>query len=385
MTLHGGRPIESAWRPVGDVAREALAEIEVLNAHPDAVGLRTGIPVLDDAIRLALEPGRLIVVAGVSGGAKTVLCTQFAVAFAAQLPTFLVTLEDDPRDAVKRKLANLSRENVGAIRSGFAGTQVPDSIRDAVGALDDLDLDISDELGAPKVEELAMIVMAWRKQNPDAPHAAVIIDQLSHLRPSDPTDAFWKRFPKYPKPPRPTEPETKILEWQVNMLREMAIKNRLTVVLAHQLNDNVDESSGKPTARSIRSSRGIVHKADLVMIPWIPTMVENPFAGPGDPKSAINEHKVGIILSVKARTIAGFEVPVQLVGAQQRFIGRDESKTDKWRPVPAPTATQLAGAKALLDLKASFALAALQRCAVLPATPTAPTPLPIDTTADGDE
>lgn len=357
--LHG-RPVSSMWRPAVDVAMEAVEEIDLMNQHPDALALRTGIKAFDDVAGPALEPGRLIVVAGQSGGAKTALLAQWAVAFAAQRPTLLVTLEDDERDLVKRALANVSRENVGLIRRGFPGQEIPGSVLDAAGALAGLQLDLSDDVGSPTVEELAIMMMAWRRTHSDAPHCVVLVDQLSHIRPSDPDDAFWQRFPQYPKPPGRNAPTTKVLEWQVNMLREAARKHGLTVVLAHQLNDNVSGTE-KPRRQSIRDSRGIVHKADLVVAPWVPDQVPNEWAGPGEPKLIPNDRKAGYLIGIKARTVAEFEAPVRFVGAQQRFVDVADDEAEAWRSVPAPSVSQLEGARKLTELRGRFALAALQR------------------------
>jgi replicative DNA helicase len=121
VVTQGFQRMAPLYRPVADVVAEVVEEMHLRNEHPDLGGYRTGLDCFDKHAREALQPGRLLLVAGESGKGKTAFAAQLAVSFSAQVPTLLVTLEDDERSTVRRQLANVSRESVGKIRAGFHG------------------------------------------------------------------------------------------------------------------------------------------------------------------------------------------------------------------------------------------------------------------------
>lgn len=347
------RAPQSTFRSAADIASDARAEMGVLNESPGALGLRTGIPSFDAAASMALEPQRLMVVCGQSGGGKTGLLSQWGVAFASQVPTLLLTLEDGERDLVKRQLASMSRESISEIRRGFPGKDIPDSVDEALVELSKLDLHMSSDLySLPTVLDIGQTVMAWRKQHCEGRHGVVIIDQLSHIADTPPDDPYFAERPDLPKPPNPALQHL-VLEWKVNCLRRLAKSQGLTIVLAHQLNDSVSDTE-KPTEKSVRSSRGVLHAADCCIAVWTPKVVDNPFGGQGEDKYIPNTEGDSLIISLKARTVEAFEVPVKWVGSQQRFAERLENEKTKWKAVPGPSEAELAGAEKLLKLRRRF-------------------------------
>lgn len=336
-------------RHVSEIVDEAVAETELIHEYPDAIGLRTGIDALDRHIAPALVPGSLIVLAGESGNGKTALATQLAVGFAHQVPTLVLTLEDSARDTVKRALANVSRESISAIRGGFPNSGLPVSFESAAAHLSSLPLSYIDDL-APAVEDVGRQVVLWKKHNA-VEHGVVIIDQLSHISPT--SSAVRPLFEKWrlPIPPHPGSNETVQLEWRTHMMKLVAQRQGLTVVLVHQLNEN--HGDGKPTLSSIRGSRGIAHKADLVLCPWRPTTMEDPFAGPGEPNRVPAPEGHAVLLGLKGRQIPVFEEQVSWVGAQQRFADRGDEHAD-YTPVEEPTERAKEGARKLAELRERF-------------------------------
>jgi replicative DNA helicase len=355
-------PVPQLFRPAAEVVDETLEELHLRNQYPDLGGLRTGLEAFDRHAREALMPGSLIVVAGESGRGKTAFMTQLAVSFSAQAPTLLVTLEDGGRSTIKRALANVSRENVGAIRAGFAGKEgLPASVITAAETIKALGLDVIDGV-ALTVEAIARQVWEWKKARAFDTGGVVLIDQLSHIVPSDPGMAGYFRQRNLPTPPPANAPETKQLEWQTWVLREVAQRLGVVVVLAHQLNEN-HAPNQKPTIRSIRGSRGIVHKADLVVIPWRPQVVDNPFAGPGQPTQVPNMTNDARLLGVKGRDVGEFDEAVVWVGAQQRFA--DPGTVEARYAAPeAPSAHAQEGSRRLAELRARFDKAASLRAAM---------------------
>lgn len=347
------------WRPAREVIAETIAELHIRNEYPELSGLRTGIEALDKHASEAFLPGSLIVVAGESGRGKTAFLTQTAVAFSYQQPTLVFTLEDSAQSVLKRALANVSRQNVGRIRSGFAGeVGLPASVIEAADHIAELRLDYANGDTAYTVERIGAVVWSWvanlRKQNIDG--GVVIIDQLSHIAPTTSHDAAWFEERGYAAPPSPRAPEPDRLEWQCFFLKLVAERCGVTMVLASQLNEN--HGDGEPGPSSIRGSRGIVHKANLVLIPWTPRQIPNPFAGPGEPKMIDNVEGYSIIKSVKSREVPEFREEIRWIGAEQRFVDKDKVD-DAYKPQPALSPRALEGSKKLAELRASFERAAL--------------------------
>jgi replicative DNA helicase len=338
------------WRSSSEVIAETMAEVNLRHEFPDVGGLRTGINALDDHAREAFMPGSLIVIAGESGRGKTALMTQLAVAFSAQVPTLVVTLEDRATSTLKRALANVSRTNVGRIRSGFAGESgIPKAVTDAAEELANGNLDIIDGV-ALTVEQIAAQVWFWKRER-NCENAVVLIDQLSHIAPSARNNLEYFRSRNLPTPPAQNAPETQILEWQTWVLKTVAERLGVCVVLAHQLNEA--HGDGKPTMRSVRGSRGIVHKCNLLVIPWVPEELPNPFAGPGQPLKMTNTSGEGRLIIAKGRDVGRAEEKIFWIGAEQRFADPDQL-TGAYSAPQVPSVRAREGMRRLLELRAQF-------------------------------
>jgi len=358
------------YRPVADVVAEVVEEMHLRNQHPDLGGYRTGLDCFDRHAREALQPGRLMVVAGESGKGKTAFAAQLAVSFSAQVPTLVFTLEDDERSTVRRQLANVSRENVGRIRAGFNGAAgLPAQVLSAADYLGTLGMDTL-EAAALSVEQIGQQVWLWSKDRGVGPDGGVvIIDQLSHIAPSSP--ALREQFlaKGWPPPPPAGAREDKVLEWQVFFLRAMAKRLGVLVVLVHQLNENHGPDA-PPTLRSIRDSRGIVHKSDLIVVPWRPTKKENVFAGPGAPKTIDAPEDEAELLILKGREVSTAREKMVWVGAEQRFA--DVGTVDAaFTPISELSPQAKEGARRLRELRARFE--AKKQALEAPARPELPT------------
>jgi replicative DNA helicase len=345
------------WTKVGTLAAQALAETTIRTEHPDLRGLSTGLDSVDAKLADALEPGRLIVLAGESGRGKSVMAAQLAVAFAHQVPVLWCSLEDGATDAVRRALANVARTPVSALRNGYKTGTVASAAFDAARTLDELPLDMLDATG--DVVDLAWTIGSWwRSQDGTGPlGGVVVVDQLSHILPpavDADVEAKLARA-KFPLPPRRGAREDQVLEWQVHVLRAVAEKLGLTIVLLHQLNDVRDEATKRPTMSSIRGSRGITHKADALLVVWRPQKVENPWAGPGAPSAIDAPEDQAELICLKGRTVPQFSVKLRFDGSHQRFAEADEDLDSAYRAPTAPTPSALEGAQRLAALRRRFA------------------------------
>jgi replicative DNA helicase len=342
--------VPSLARPAAEVVDLTMAEVELRHEYPDLGGLRTGIEAFDKHAREAMMPGSLIVVGGESGKGKTAFMVQLAVAFSGQTPALLFTLEDKAVNTVKRALSNVSQLNVGRIRAGFSGESgIPQGLHDAADVLRSLDLDFIDGVEL-SVEMIAQQIWAWKRERKVTTGGVVLIDQLSHIVRSRAEDLEYFKSKNLPVPPSGNAQETAVLEWQVYVLKLVAQRLGVTIVLAHQLNE-VHAEGAKPTVRSIRSSRGILHKADLVVIPWRPDAVPNPFASPGASMTVPNSSGYARLLCVKAREVDIFDEEIRWVGSEQRFVDVGAEGVP-FKPIPAPSARTLEGEKRLLELRA---------------------------------
>lgn len=345
------------WQRVGTLAAHALAETALRTEYPDLRGLATGMASVDEKLGDALEPGKLIVLTGESGRGKSVMAAQLAVAFAHQVPTLWCSLEDGEVDAVRRALANVARTPVSALRSGYRVGSIPASAFDAQRTLDELPLDLLGSAG--DVVGLSWVIGSWwQAQEQKGPlGGVVIIDQLSHILPTHLSEDVEERLARnnFPLPPRRGAREDQVLEWQVHMLRAVAEKLGITVVLLHQLNDKRDEGTRRPTMESIRGSRGIAHKADALLVIWRPQKVENPWAAPGQPGTVDAPEGQAELICLKGRQIAsGWSVKLQFDGAHQRFAEADEDLNGTFVAPTAPSASALEGAQRLAALRQRF-------------------------------
>lgn len=339
----------------------AVAEAELRTEYPDIRGLHTGVDEVDERLSPVLEAGRLIVMAGESGRGKTALATQWAVAFAHQVPVLWMCLEDDTVDATRRALANVGRVPVSGLRSGFRIGTVPEGVYDGARALSELPLWVEGQ--TDNVMGIARRTMRWAKSHAPAGHirGVLIVDQLSHILPMPYSQELNAELERkgLPTPPRQNDLEHKIFEWQVAVLREVAVRLQMLVVVLHQLNDARDDA-GRPNESSIRSSRGIVHKADAVVIPWRPRTIENPFPGPGQPARIPAPEDAAELIGVKGRTVPQFVAQLRWDGAHQRFASPseaiDESNAQPYAPPAQFTERALEGAKKLADLRTRLEL-----------------------------
>lgn len=346
------------WTPVGVLARAAAEESRVRTQFPVS-GLSTGVGTIDEVLRPSLEPGRLVVIAGESGRGKTALAAQLAVAFAYQVPVLWACFEDDAVDAARRTLANVARVPVSGLRQGFTSGTVPESVQDGLDVLEHLPLDVVD--AHTDVLGLGATARRWAQaRTATGPFGGVlVVDQLSHIADTEPTPHTVRMLKAagLPAPPGPRELEHHILDWKTGMLRAVATRLNLLVVLLHQLNQ-VRDDDGKPSERSIRGSQGVVHKADALVVPWRPRTIANPFAGgPGVPERIPAPEDAAELLCLKSRaSVSGWSVPLRWDGAHQRFAEAEEQDLAATYLAPsAPDEQATQGAVLLAGLRERLA------------------------------
>lgn len=311
---------------MSDLTAHKVTEIGMLNRNPGSRGLSTGIAALDSLTESAFIPRAVVCIAGYSGEGKTTFTNQLAVAFSSQVWTHVISLEDDPLDAVTRMVANVGRLDVAQLRRGYAGQVVPLGVDEAIKTLGDLPISWSDR----RVSDIYVLAAAIRSVSKarGGSHGVVFVDQLSHVRiptPDHPWAAAAAKM-EWPAPPAPSAPEHKQLEWAVEFLQAVAVEYGVTIVLAHQLNNQSAEGE-EPTLRSIRGSQGIVHKCESVFVVWNPSTIttHNTNPAPGQPKVEKRENSLGEawLIGLKQRKgKRGWKVPLTFLGEHQVFVER---------------------------------------------------------------
>lgn len=356
---------------VRQAAENTAARTEYFGEHGS---LRTGIQSLDAKTKGMFDAGRLTVVAGGSGGGKTVFASQCAVEWASQVPVLWLTLEDDPVDAVNRVLANVSRTGVSDLRFGFSDGQMRSGVTDAAETIADLPIHVMHGHGTALA--LSGVVGDWSREHGrhDLPiRGAIIIDQLSHI--AAPVAAERKQLDQLGlTAPAPSAPEHAILEFQVMVLREMAKKLGLAVLLLHQLNQQKADD-GKLSQGSVRGSQGIVHKADAVLGITRSKTDDNPFDDGADAATPFSDFQC-----LKNRSGAGnWSVTLWFDGKHQRWADSSEfaeTRTRAWTPQAPMGARANQFASRMQQIAASFdavrAGTELARPATAPAISAAP-------------
>lgn len=350
-------------------------------------GLTTGLKSLDERTVGVFDSGRLTVVAGSSGGGKTAIAAQMAVAFGAQVPTYWLSLEDDPADAVNRAIANVGSVSVGDVRRGFRDGVVDSSVNEAADAISELSLWTQHRDGT--VLSLSQDIAAWAQEHGrhDLPiRGAVIVDQLSHIsRPSPSEREALTRIDC--TPPKTGAADHEILEFQTLVLRKLAQKLGLTIVLMHQLNQH-RSASGQIEMGSLRGSQGIVHKCDAVIGLQVgsntPSTDDSAFSGNGQPTggSALSD-----IVCLKNRSgESGWTIQAWFDGRLQRW----SEASDMMRPTPvawkkqaAPTGRAVEMMAEMRSMLSSFEAARFTGTA--PAITAAPAPAPVVEITDEDD
>lgn len=347
---------------VSEVVTAALEELELRNEY-GVSGFRTGIASLDEKLLRGMQPGRVGVVAGETKGGKTAFLGQLVVALGAQgVPTLLGSFEDEREDTVMRYLANMTRGDIGQIRDGFRTdsyhTAIPQTLLRGAERLAQLDIEMIAR-SAP-MEGLGREIADWSKSIRERgfEFGAVIIDQLSHIPYSD--RELWSRMfagTGYPMPPKHDD-HVNSLQWIIKIFQVIAKRHNLLIIVAHQLNEA--HGHEKPGVSSMRYSRGIVHEADFVLMPWRPKKLpvspaeggKNAFASFGEAKYEPNVDGRSWIVCPAGRQVEAFEVEVRWIGAQQRFADLTDVGTDSWRAPKAPSPKAMEGMAKLAALRA---------------------------------
>lgn len=320
----------SRFYKAGDLVRSVNDETQIRSEHFGAFrGVRTGIISFDRVAESLFDSSSLTLVAGPSGGGKTVFAAQFAVAAAAQCPTLWMSLEDDPRDVVRRVVANVGRVDVSSMRRGFESGNLPEEARKAETYLDDLPLEICDT-GGTAVDVLRTL-LEWIERNEIDRYSpmpgVVVIDQLSHiLPPTDECRKFWKERPEFEiQAPGRGAADHAVLEYQAAAIRSVGAYFGLTIVLLHQTNQQRNANGGVDRS-SVRGSQGLVQKADAVLLIQ-DILEEEPFPGSFShgSKPELRKTEFAKFVCEKARRgVAGWSIKLWFDGSRQRWADTEE-------------------------------------------------------------
>lgn len=334
---------------------QAVAELEVRREH-GAGGFKTGVDSFDARVAPLFTPGHLIVVAARTKRGKTTILAQWAASFAAQgLPVMHFSFEDDGTEVANRHVANVGSGDIGAIRAGFVldGVKqpIPQAFDVAAKVVSEFDIDFSDVPAT--CTQLAFEVGDWVASWPQgASTGVVIVDQLSHIVPDDPA-TFAARFPNV-SPPPPAHDLTKLHYWQSKMLRVIAKRWNVLVILAHQLNASQPDHV-EPTEDSLYNSKGIGHVVDGLIIPWRPRTLLNPVKGPGEPETVPNiDDRMWLVVPIARQCGGEFKVEVAWQPTHQRIAELGTPIGQGWQAPEPVTEAKMAGMAARAKLQSGW-------------------------------
>lgn len=235
----------STLRPVGGAVADALTDVDAaLRGERRATGLTTGIAGLDDVLS-GMRAGELIIVAGRPGSGKSSLLGQIALTTGVreQISTLLFTLEMTSTETALRLACSMAGIGLHRARRGWLSRDDVEQLSGAANAMHHSQL-LMDDVRSPCVSDIASTCRRVRREHG---LKLVAIDYLSWIQPVN-----------------PREPREQQVAGIVRRLKDLAREIEVPVLLACQLNREV-EKAGRPRLSHLRESGAIEQDADVVI------------------------------------------------------------------------------------------------------------------------
>lgn len=268
-----------------------LSEIEQRGKSKSLIGgMSTGFWEVDNFIG-GLRPGKLYVIAGATSMGKSSFCLDMAGTLAAAGEKCLIfTLEMAAAEWTERIVASWSRINSRSIMTGRLENEEWGRLVQAAAAVSELGIYIADsEALTPAKARIEAVRQIARNSV-----KAVFIDYLQLMQGGS----------KY---------ESRQLEVSgiSRQLKQMAMALKVPVIVAAQLNRNVDERKDhRPTLSDLRESGAIEQDADVVLFLYRPDYYkrrENPrHEDTGEALAIIAKNRGGAMGDVKLTWLAEF-------------------------------------------------------------------------------
>lgn len=238
---------------VKSLVNKSIVQIEqMFNRKGELVGIPSGFPDLD-RLTGGFMPGDMIVIAARPSMGKTSLCMNIAehVVIEAKAPVGVFSLEMSAESLMTRTLCSLARVNIRMIRDGFMNEADFPKLMTAAGKLSNSKLFIDATAG------LSILQLRARARRMVVEHGIklFVIDYLQLLHSS------IKR--------REENRQQEIAEISSG-IKEMAKELGVPVIVAAQLNREVEKTQRKPRMSDLRESGSIEQDADLVGLLYKP-------------------------------------------------------------------------------------------------------------------
>lgn len=234
-------------RPFRESLLKAVEQIEK-HFHDDSPipGIPTGFPELDEATN-GLPEGKMIILAGLSGGGKTALGLQLLLQIAARdIPCGIFSLEMYAVELAFRAISAAAKIDGLKMARGFLGKSDLPKILGAAGKLANLPIWVDDRAGM----SIGHIVAGVRKLVREQGVRVVLVDYLGIIK--EPDDSRGR-----------VDAVTKLS----NALNQLAKETGVVMIVLAQLNrDSEKRPGGKPKKSDLKDSSAIEQDAFGVLL-----------------------------------------------------------------------------------------------------------------------
>lgn len=227
------------------LVQDAVQKLEQEWNDPEsAYGIKSGFTDLDK-LTLGFKPGELIVIAARPGQGKTAIGLQMAIcaALESRAPTLFFSLEMDKNQLVKRALASLCKFNMRQFQSQHVSEDEFRRFGSSTACLAGAPLQIQDE--TCDISEISgMIAQSVTSDQTKL----VVVDYLQRIRMTGNRESYYTQVGLIS-----------------NRLKEIAMANKIPVIVLAQLSREVEKENRKPRLSDLRDSGVIEQDADVLL------------------------------------------------------------------------------------------------------------------------
>jgi replicative DNA helicase len=243
----GQREVESALKPIDEVVRESLKDIDKYFAEGEKfTGTATGFYELDDLTN-GLQPGELSIIAARPSMGKTAFALNIAenVAIRDNLPVLIFTLEMSAKACGLRMLSSIAKIDMSRLRKGEADKDDYYDLTRAGSVLAESPLFIDDSgfVGTDDIRVKGRRLKAEKKKL-----GLILIDYIQLMRPRQGIQSREQQISDISR-----------------SLKGIAKELDVPVVALSQLNRGVENRDNKrPRLSDIRESGAVEQDADMI-------------------------------------------------------------------------------------------------------------------------
>ena len=287
------------------IVQTVLAEIKSRGNAPE---LPTGLPMLDEAI-WGLHRSEITVIAARTGEGKSSLAIQIASNLSqAHKRVLFLSLEMTREQVAERLLIQLTQMDAWAVRRGQGVEELLARLAPLDGFFKALQLRLVDGTGRT-TEQVRHLLQQMEEVAGGVPDVLVV----DFVQLATSTEA---------------KPKQEVIEDYLGMLKELAMRYRMAVLVLAQLNREATKSpKSRPKLEHLKSSGSIEELADCVLMCWWEELgTEERPAG----------YKYWILVEKQRSGPVGAQIPVRFLPEKLTFESV-EPVVDPWQATGGPS------------------------------------------------